>query len=234
MAHKVDPAMAVLLLTTGAMADMQKEICLLLRDKYFTFMLAKSRLPPPTDPAAGMVVVAMANMAEVEAEPQTSVPMDKPSTIESLLPEEEAEETPVGQIMDSGAQVAEMLEVPVSTVRGMEPAQDKVGPKVPAAPQVAVVEIQAHLVRGAAARVHTTLAAVAEVGTEAEVPMPLAEAVDLDTLAGLAMQVCKMANVKAMDWLFLRIDAYLNPTKKAPAAIAGALYFIASLFFGLS
>jgi len=234
MALKVDPAMAVLLRTTGAMADTQKEICLLLRDKYFTFMLAKSRLPPPTDPAAGMVVVAMANMAEVEAEPQTSVPMDKPSTIESLLPEGEAEETPVGQIMDSVEQGEEMLEVPVSTVRGMEPAQDKVGPKVPAAPQVAEVEIQAHLVRGAAVRAHTTLVAVAEVGTEAAVPMPLAAAADLDIPVGLAMPVCKMANVKAMDWLFLRIDADLNPTKKAPAAFAGALYFIASLFYGLS
>jgi hypothetical protein len=73
------------------------------------------------------------------------------------------------------------------------------------------------------------LVAEAEVGTEAEVPMPLAEAVDLDTLAGLAMQVCKMANVKAMDWLFLRIDANLNPTKKAPTAFAGALYFRALL-----
>lgn len=84
----------------------------------------------------------------------------------------------------------------------MEPAQDKVGPKAPAAPQVAEVEIQVHLVRVVAVRVHTTLAAEAEVGTEAAVPMPLAEGVDLDTLAGLAMPVCKMANVKAMDWLF--------------------------------
>jgi hypothetical protein len=211
------------------MADTQKEICPLLRDKYFTFMLAKSRPLPPMDPAAGMAVVAMANMAEVEAEPQTSVPMDKPSTIESLLPEGEAEETPVGQIMDSVEQGGEMLEVPVSTVRGMEPAQDKVGPKVPAAPQVAEVEIQAHLVRVAAVRVHTTLAAEAEVGTEAAVPMPLAEGVDLDTLAGLAMPVCKMANVKAMDWLFLRIEEDLNPIKKAPAAFAGALYLRALL-----
>jgi hypothetical protein len=229
MALKVGPAMVVLLLTTGAMADMLKEICPLLRDKYFTFMLAKSRLLPPMDPAAGMVVVAMANMAEVEAEPQTSVPMDKPSTIESLLPEGEAEETPEALIMDSVEQGGEMLEVPVSTVRGMEPAQDKVGPKVPAVPQVAEVEIQAHLVRVAAAKVHTTLAAEAEVGTEAAVPMPLAEGVDLDTLAGLAMPVCKMANVKAMDWLFLRIEADLNPIKKAPAAFAGALYLRALL-----
>jgi hypothetical protein len=81
----------------------------------------------------------------------------------------------------------------------------------------------------AAAKVHTTLAAEAEVGTEAAVPMPLAEGVDLDTLAGLAMPVCKMANVKAMDWLFLRIEADLNPIKKAPAAFAGALYLRALL-----
>jgi hypothetical protein len=234
MALKVGPAMAVLLLTTGAMADMLKEICLLLRDKFFTFTLAKSRLPLPTDPVAGMVVVAMANMAEVEAEPQTSVPMDKPSTIESLLPEGEAEETPEALIMDSVEQGEEMLEVPVSTVLGMEPVRGKVGPKVPAEQQAAVEEIQAPSVKAAAVRVHTTLVAEAEVGMEAEVLMPLAEAVDLDTPVELAMPVCKMANVKAMDWLFLRIDAYLNPIKKAPAAFAGALYFMASLFYRLS
>jgi hypothetical protein len=70
-----------------------------------------------------------------------------------------------------------------STAPETEPAQDKVVPKAPAEPPVAVAELQVALAKVAAAKALTTLAAEAEDGTAVAVLTQWAVAVALATLA---------------------------------------------------